>query len=131
MIQRDFGKLRSRCNVHKLFLYIEKQKSDNLSVLTTCPKGFHLTNELSCAYFKADPPSILEEFWAPIVDAIHKLEEESEKKFCGAEQPFFLAVHNSIEAYFQRSLLSLFQIGLNDESAGRCEVCVDQRSAVH
>jgi pyruvate,orthophosphate dikinase len=95
-------------------------KGANLAELTTAgapvPKGLVITNEFSLSYFKSNPPAISDELWAPIVEAVQKLEADSQKKFGGAEQPFFVAVRNSPGVSFQKALLSFFHVGFNDQS---------------
>jgi pyruvate,orthophosphate dikinase len=96
-------------------------KGANLCELTFAgapvPKGFVITNELSISYYAADPHAYPEAFWTQVKDAVTKLEGETQKKFGGSEQPFFLTIRNSPDVTYAKNLVSFFNVGFNSGSA--------------
>jgi pyruvate,orthophosphate dikinase len=96
-------------------------KGVNLSEITASgapvPKGFVITSDACREFFKSDPPAIPEGVWTQITEAILNLEEECERKLGTGDRPLVLAVRNSPEVSYNKTLLSFFNVGFTDPVA--------------
>jgi pyruvate,orthophosphate dikinase len=80
------------------------------------PPGFTITSGASLEFFKTDPPSFPEGLWDQIGAGVKRIEESTGSTFGSGEKPFLLAVRNSAEFSMEQTLLSLFHVGLNDDT---------------
>jgi pyruvate,orthophosphate dikinase len=80
------------------------------------PPGFTITSPSSLEFFKTDPPLFPEGFWDQISGSVKAIEESTGTAFGSGEKPFTLAVRNSPEFSMEQTLLSLFHVGLNDDT---------------
>jgi pyruvate,orthophosphate dikinase len=96
------------------------RKGAILSELSTAglpvPKGFTITSTALRGFFSADPPALPDDLWGEITRHVTLIQETTERTFGAGEKPFLLAIRNSCEVSMEQSVLSLFQIGLNEET---------------
>lgn len=107
-------------------------KGANLAEMTNIglpvPPGFTITTEACNQYIAlkgAFPENMMEE----IMQALHRLEEISNKKFGSSEQPLLVSVRSGAAISMPGMMDTILNLGLNDESVKGLAALTDERFA--
>ena len=94
-------------------------KGANLAEMTNLgmpvPYGFTVTTEACNDYYRQGG-QISDEIMDQIADALHKLEEQSGKKFGDNENPLLVSVRSGARASMPGMMDTILNLGLNDEA---------------
>ncbi|OHT00995.1 Pyruvate, phosphate dikinase [Tritrichomonas foetus] len=107
----------SESNVHQIL----GQKGANLALISRIdipvPKGFTITTEACTDFYKQNPPSFPPGMWEETLAALHRLEEETGKKFGDSENPLIVSCRAGGPVPVEGLLPTVLNLGLNDETA--------------
>ena len=80
------------------------------------PKGFAISPEACRDFFKQNPPSFAPGMWEETLVALHKLEEETGRKFGDSENPLIVSCRAGDPAGISGLMPAILNIGMNDDT---------------
>lgn len=96
-------------------------KGANLALISKLgvpvPKGFTITTEACRDFYKQNPPSFPPGMWEETLQSLHKLEEETGKKFGDSENPLLVSCRSGAFVSMPGMMDTVLNLGLNDETA--------------
>lgn len=91
------------------------------------PPGFTVTTEACNAYYAAGG-TFPEGMWEQELEALHKIEEQTGKKFGDPSRPLFVSCRSGAKFSMPGMMDTVLNIGLNDETAeGLVKLSGDER----
>lgn len=107
-------------------------KGGNLALIAQLgvpvPKGFTITSDACRDYYKQDPPGFPPGLWEAEIEALHKLESITGKKFGSREKPLLVSCRSGAAISMPGMMDTVLNIGLNDETAlGMIELTKNDR----
>lgn len=96
------------------------EKGANLALIQKLgipiPKGFTISTDACRGFYKQNPPSFPPNMWEETLSALHKLEEETGKKFGEPQNPLIVSCRSGAPHYVDGLLPSIINIGFNDDT---------------
>lgn len=96
------------------------EKGANLALIQKLgiliPKGFTISTDACRGFYKQNPPSFPPSMWEETLSALHKLEEETGKKFGEPSNPLIVSCRSGAPYTVKGLLPSIINIGFNDDT---------------
>lgn len=96
------------------------EKGGNLALISRLeipvPKGFTISTEACKDFYQQHPPSFPPGMWEETLASLHKLEEETSKKFGDTENPLIVCCRTGAFMDVDSLLHPILNLGLNDET---------------